>query len=289
MTEVLPQSSLTVVAVGLEFPESPRWYDSALYFSDMFGRRVCRVTDDGGVQHIVDVPNRPSGLGWLPDGRLLIVSMVDNQILAHDGVEVIGWSDLSSLVAGSSNDMVVDQHGRAYVGATGYNPWVGESIKPGVLALVHENGPARVVADDVGTPNGLAISSDGARLIVAETHRDQLVSFQIGTDGSLDDRRVFATLRVALMVFVSTKRAPRGWRFRHYKRSSGFDLAGRSHTSSKWVPLWRLACWAARMETRCTCAAATPILQSSRRRAESCRLRSRSRTRDFPRWMSGHR
>ena len=140
MTEVLPQSSLTVVAVGLEFPESPRWYDSALYFSDMFGRRVCRVTDDGGVQHIVDVPNRPSGLGWLPDGRLLIVSMVDNQILAHDGVEVIGWSDLSSLVAGSSNDMVVDQHGRAYVGATGYNPWVGESIKPGVLALVHENG-----------------------------------------------------------------------------------------------------------------------------------------------------
>ena len=194
MTEVLPHSSLTVVAVGLEFPESPRWYDSALYFSDMFGRRVCRVTDDGGVQHIVDVPNRPSGLGWLPDGRLLIVSMVDNRILAHDGVEVIGWSDLSSLVAGSSNDMVVDQHGRAYVGATGYNPWVGESIKPGVLALVHENGPARVVADDVGTPNGLAISSDGARLIVAETHRDQLVSFQIGTDGSLDDRRVFATL-----------------------------------------------------------------------------------------------
>ena len=194
MTVVLPQSCLSVVAVELEFPESPRWHDGALYLSDMFGRRVCRLTDDSGAQHIVEVPNRPSGLGWLPDGRLLIVSMEDNQILAHDGDEMIGWSDLSPLVAGSSNDMVVDEHGRAYVGATGYNPWIGEAIKPGVLALVDENGFARVAAEDVGTPNGLAISSDGARLIVAETHRDQLVSFQISADGSLDDRRVFATL-----------------------------------------------------------------------------------------------
>ena len=90
--------------------------------------------------------------------------------------------------------MVVDQYGRAYVGATGYDPWVGESIKPGILALVDEDGSVRVVADDVGTPNGLAISSDGARLVVAETHRDQLVSFRIGSDGSLDDRQVFAAL-----------------------------------------------------------------------------------------------
>jgi len=194
LTEVLPQSCLTVVAVGLEFPESPRWHDGALYFSDMFGRRVYRVTDDGGVQHIMEVPNRPSGLGWLPDGRLLIVSMEDNQVLAHDGDETTGWSDLSPLVAGSSNDMVVDQYGRAYVGATGYNPWVGESIKPGILALVDEQGSARLVADDVGTPNGLAISSDGALLVVAETHRDQIVSFQISDDGSLSARRVFATL-----------------------------------------------------------------------------------------------
>ena len=193
MTEVLPQSCLTVVAAGLEFPESPRWHDGALYFSDIFGRRVGRVRG-GGVQHLAEVPNRPSGLGWLPDGRLLIVSMEDNQVLAYDGNEIIGWSDLSSLVAGSSNDMVVDQRGRAYVGATGYDPWVGESIKPGILALVDENGSARVVADDVGTPNGLAISSDGERLIVAETHRDQLVSFRIGPDGSLHDRQVFATL-----------------------------------------------------------------------------------------------
>ena len=194
MTEVLPQSCLTVVAVGLEFPESPRWHDGALYFSDMFGLRVCRLAGDGGVQHLVEVPNRPSGLGWLPDSRLLIVSMEDNQILAYDGDEMFGWSDLSSLVAGSSNDMVVDQYGRAYVGATGYDPWVGESIKPGILALVDEDGSVRVVADDVGTPNGLAISSDGARLVVAETHRDQLVSFRIGSDGSLDDRQVFAAL-----------------------------------------------------------------------------------------------
>lgn len=194
MTEVLPQSCLTVVADGLEFPESPRWHDGALYFSDMFGLRVCRVAEDGGVQHLVEVPNKPSGLGWLPDGRLLIVSMEDNQVLAYDGAGTTGWSGLSSLVAGSSNDMVVDQHGRAYVGATGYNPWIGESIKPGILALVSEDGSARMVADNVGTPNGLAITSDGARLIAAETHRDQLVSYRIGSDGSLDDRQVFAAL-----------------------------------------------------------------------------------------------
>lgn len=192
--EVLPQSCLSVVAAGLEFPESPRWHDGVLYFSDIFGRRVCRATGDGGVQPIVEVPNKPSGLGWLPDGRLLIVSMEDNQVLAHDAGEVMGWSDLSSLSAGASNDMVVDEQGRAYVGATGYNPFVGEPVKPGILALIDGNGSARIVADDVGTPNGLAITSDGARLIVAETHRDQLVSYRIGSDGSLDDRQMFSTL-----------------------------------------------------------------------------------------------
>lgn len=185
------------LAQGLRFPESPRWHDGHLWLSEKRAQRVVRL-DDGSPSTVVEVPGDPGGLGWDPDGHLLVVSMGDRRVLRHrageapDDLEEV--ADVAALTVGKCNDMVVDARGRCYVGDFGYDLGAGAAPAPGVLVLVDENGDARVVAEDLGFPNGAVITPDEATLIVAESSAARLSAFAIADDGSLRDRRVFAAL-----------------------------------------------------------------------------------------------
>jgi sugar lactone lactonase YvrE len=184
------------VASELAFPEAPRWRDGSLYVSEIFGGRVVRIdVERGDATVVAEVPARPSGTGWWPDSTMLVVSMRDRRVLrvGTDGaLDVL--ADLSDLVSGDTNDMVVDGRGNAYVGSFGYDYAAGEERRASVLVLVEPDGRARVVADDVWFPNGMVVTPDGRTLLVAETPAERITAFTIEPDGSLADRHVFAEL-----------------------------------------------------------------------------------------------
>ena len=181
---------------GLIFPEGPRWRDGKLWFSDFLAHQVMSVDLQGNAEIVVEVPGQPSGLGWLPDGRLLVVSMTDRRLLRLDPDGLAESADLSQLASGQCNDMVVDSQGRAYVGNFGFmivSP-PPDPIPPGEIILVIPEGAARVVADDLAFPNGSVITPDGGTLIVAESLAARLTAFDIESDGSLTRRRTWAHL-----------------------------------------------------------------------------------------------
>jgi sugar lactone lactonase YvrE len=179
---------------GLIFPEGPRWHDGKLWFSDMHAHQVRTVDLDGRAQDMVEVPTWPSGLGWLPDGRLLIVSMTDRKVLRFENGQLKTHADISHLASFHCNDMVVDGKGRAYVGNFGYDLLSNAPQKPAELVLVNPDGSARVIAEGLDFPNGTVITADGKKLIVGESMGHRLTSFTIQPDGSLTDRRIFAEL-----------------------------------------------------------------------------------------------
>ncbi|HEY2304114.1 MAG TPA: SMP-30/gluconolactonase/LRE family protein [Acidimicrobiales bacterium] len=182
----------TPVLTGLAFAEAPRWHDGALFVSDIFGRQVWRVVPGEAPEVIHEVPGLPSGLGWLPDGRMLIVSMRERRVLVADGDGLREYADLSALVGGDCNDMVVDAKGRCYVGNFGYDLVGGAERRPTGVVLVDQAGEARMLAEGLWFPNGLAITPDGRTLLVAETRGARISAFTIADDGSLHDRRSFA-------------------------------------------------------------------------------------------------
>ncbi len=179
---------------GLCFPEGPRWHDGRLFFSDMHDHRVVALDAQGRAETVVHVPQRPSGLGWLPDGRLLVVSMVDRRLMRLDAQGLVPVADLSSLAPCLCNDMVVDRLGRAYVGNFGFDLHSGDAPRNTCLILVEPDGRARIVADDLAFPNGAVLTPDGRTLILGETFGQRLTAFAVAEDGSLGSRRVFAQL-----------------------------------------------------------------------------------------------
>ena len=181
-----------ILLEGLCFPEGPRWRDGALWFSDMHDQRVKRMTADGAVADVCTVPHWPSGLGWLPDGTLLVVSMTDRRVLRWDGERLALHADLSDLASFHCNDMVVDAHGRAYVGNFGFDLHAQKKPRPAELICVEPDGAARVVADDLQFPNGTVITPDGGTLIVGESWGARLTAFDILPNGDLGNRRVWA-------------------------------------------------------------------------------------------------
>ena len=183
-----------VLLGGLTFPEGPRWREGRLWFSDFYSQRVMAVGMDGRAQTIVEVPNRPSGLGWTPAGELLIVSMLDRRLLRFDGAALHVVADLQALATGPCNDMVVDRMGRAYVGNFGYDRHKGEAPRTACIARVDPDGSVFSAAEELVFPNGMVITPDGATLIVAETFAARLTAFDIGSDGALSNRRVFAAI-----------------------------------------------------------------------------------------------
>ncbi len=189
---------LKVLIDKLMFPEGPRWHDGKLFFSDMHAHKVLSSDLGGKTQTVCEVPNWPSGLGWLPDGRMLVVSMTDRKLmrLERDGLKL--HADLSKLASFHCNDMVTDGKGRSYVGNFGYNLYIDEAQKPAELIMVTADGKASVVAKDLKFPNGTVITPDGRTLIVGESMGNRLTAFDIGADGTLSNRRVFAELGKAV-------------------------------------------------------------------------------------------
>ena len=179
---------------GLGFPEDPRWHGGRLWFSDMAMCSVHTVDADGRVDTVVEVPGRPSGLGWRSDGTLLVVSMEDRQLLAHrDGV-LTRVADLSAHATWHANDMVVDSKGRAYIGNFGFDFLHGEAVRPANLVRVDPDGSIVAVAGDLLFPNGAVLSPDESLLIVAETYGSRLTAFDVAPEGMLLNRRTFAQL-----------------------------------------------------------------------------------------------
>ena len=184
-----------VLIEGLTFTEGPRWHDGRLYFSDFFTHRVLAVDTKGNLETIVETPQQPSGLGWSPDGSMLIVSMNDKKLLSFSNGELSEVADLSQLATHFCNDMVVDKKGNAYVGNFGFDLHAGEPIKPTNLILVRPGEEPCVVAENVFFPNGTVITPDDKTLIVGETFASCLTAFDINEDGTLANRRVWADLR----------------------------------------------------------------------------------------------
>ncbi len=180
---------------GLAFAESPRWHAGALWFSDFFLQQVLRVDAQGGLHEVAKVPQQPSGLGWLPDGRLLVVSMLDHKLLRLDGDVLVEVADLAAFAGGPCNDMVVDARGGAYVGNFGFDLFAQPPQRqPAALVYVPPGGAPRVVAQGLEFPNGAVITPDGATLIIGETFGKRLTAFDVAADGSLHGRRVWAEL-----------------------------------------------------------------------------------------------
>ena len=184
MTAGTEQTGTTELAHGFCFGEGPRWFEGLLWFCDMLGEAVHTVTLSGSMTTLPVPGHSPSGLGFRPDGSLLIVSTEGRQVLRYDGDSVELLADLSDLVPAALGDMVVDEHGRAYVGS--------QARTDGVVVRIDPDGTAAVVAEHLDFPNGMVITPDGNTLIVAESTARRLSAFTIDADGDLADRRVFA-------------------------------------------------------------------------------------------------
>ena len=184
---------VNVVLEGYSFTECPRWHDGRLWFADFYTHRVLSARADGSdVRVEAEVPQQPSGLGWLPDGRLLVVSMRDRTLLRReDSGELVLHADLAPYVTGHPNDMVVDHQGRAFVGNFGFDLMGGAPIDPADLLSVTPDGEVSVVAKDLLFPNGSAITPGGT-LVVSETFGNRIAAFDVAADGSLSRRRDWA-------------------------------------------------------------------------------------------------
>ncbi len=181
------------VAEGFCFLEAPRWREGRLWFSDFYTHRVRSIREDGSdLREEAHVPEQPSGLGWLPDGRLLIVSRRDRKILRRepDGTLSV-HADLGGHATGHVNDMVVDAQGRAYVGNFGFDLMGGAPLEPASLHRVDPDGHVTEVADDLWFPNGIVITP-GNVLVVVETFGDRVTAFDITEGGELVNRRTWA-------------------------------------------------------------------------------------------------
>ncbi len=192
-------SPISLLHTGLAFGEGPRWHNGALYFSDMHAYEVLRYQPTTGATSVVATfDDEPSGLGWLPDGDMLVVAMSSKTLLrVHIEATtptISTYADLSSLAAGRCNDMVVTPDGGAYVGNFGYDMHKGEKPAATDLLYVDPAGNVRAVADELMFPNGTIITPDGTTLVIAETFGRRLTSYTLEADGSLSNRSTWATL-----------------------------------------------------------------------------------------------
>jgi sugar lactone lactonase YvrE len=190
----------------LYFGEGLRWHDDRLYYSDFHDHSVFACTAEGRVEKLLELDGRPSGLGWLPDGRMLVVTLEERQVLAVDKGSVSVHADLSDVAEFWTNDMVVLPNGRAYVGnfafdldelidTEGPGALYGDPGPPkGTLAIVEPDGSVRAGPGEMRFANGMCVTPDGSTLVVAETLGNCLTAFDIEPDGSLSGRREWAHL-----------------------------------------------------------------------------------------------
>lgn len=185
---------IKTVIDGMAFTECPRWREGRLWFSDFYTYRVYSADGDGGdLRTEAEVPGQPSGLGWLPDGQMLVVSQRDRRILRRDADGVLRThADLHATAPAHLNDMTVDSAGRAFVGNFGFDLMAGAPAASTDLHRVDPDGTVTTAATDLWFPNGSVVTADG-RLLVDETFGNRITAFDIAADGSLGNRRTWAS------------------------------------------------------------------------------------------------
>jgi sugar lactone lactonase YvrE len=198
---------------GLYFGEGPRWHENKLWFSDFYSHKVMTLDENNSLETVCKVPSQPSGLGWLPNGDLLIVSMLDRKILKFSEGSISVHADLSEYVAHKCNDMVVGRDGTAYVGNFGMGD-AGESLNSTHLMIVKSDGTVLKGPDNLLFPNGTVITEDGKNLIIAETLGAKLTSFDIEDNGELTNRKLWARTSPLISLLIIK-----------FLSSLGFDLS----------------------------------------------------------------
>ena len=185
---------ITTVLSDQAYLECPRWHEGRIWVSDFYTHEVLSAREDGSdVRVEAEVPGQPSGLGWLPDGRLLVVSQHDSRLLRREpDRSLVTHADLTAHVTGEPNDMVVDRHGRAFVGSFGFDLFAGAPVAPTSVHRVDPDGTVTRVAADLWFPNGGVITDDDV-YVVDETFGNRISAFDIQADGSLGDRRTWAS------------------------------------------------------------------------------------------------
>ena len=181
----------TILATGIGLGESPRWHEGRLWFADWLAGEIIALDPAGGREVVLRVPSFPISLDWLPDGTPLVVSGREGRLLR--GASLAPHADLAARSAHPWNELVADGRGNAYVNNTGFD-FPGGEFAPGLVALAGPDGSLRDVADDLAFPNGMAITPDGATLLVAESYAHRLTAFDIGPGGELANRRAWAEL-----------------------------------------------------------------------------------------------
>jgi sugar lactone lactonase YvrE len=187
------QAAPRVLLEGIAFPESPRWHDDRLWFSDWAAHQVIALDPDGEHEVVTEVDAFPFSIDWLPDGRMLITAGRSVLRVEPDGSTVV-HGDLTGLTEFGLNEIVVDRLGNTYVNGAGFDLMGGGEPAPGIVALLRPDGSSEVVADGVQFPNGMAITADGSSLIVADSYGKELTGFAVAEDGTLSDRRPWAKL-----------------------------------------------------------------------------------------------
>lgn len=182
------------VVDGYTYLEGPRWHDGKLWFVDFYTYGVYCVGDDGAAEKVVHIEQQPSGLGWLPDGRMLVVSMKDRKVMRQerDGSLVV-HADIWDKCGGHANDMVVAPSGNAYVGNFGFDLMGRAGHEDASLVLVRPAGTSQIVADGLAFPNGMVVRPGEKKLIVNELFGNRISQFDIKPDGTLGPRRDFAS------------------------------------------------------------------------------------------------
>jgi sugar lactone lactonase YvrE len=188
----LKTRDISTVIDDRAFLECPRWHEDRLWVSDLYAHEVLSIGQSGDLRVEAQIPNQPSGLGWLPDGRLLIVSMLDRKILRreHSG-ELVVHADLSALSPTKINDMVVDGFGRAWVGSFGFEFRSTSAVEPADLIRIDPDGTVSIAATGLRFPNGAVVTPEGV-LVVAESMGNRLTAFDIADNGDLTNRRTWA-------------------------------------------------------------------------------------------------
>jgi len=185
---------LTRLTSDVCFGEAPRWRDGKLWFSDIRGHKVKTVDLNGVVETILATDFEPSGLGWLLDGSMVVVSMIDHCVMRYDGEALTKLADVSHLSGGKLNDMVVDQFGHIYMSNLGYDYEKGEERVTTNIVRVDADGSSQAATPGVLCPNGMAITADGKTLIVGQSASAEVLGFDLAKDGTVSNRQVYAEL-----------------------------------------------------------------------------------------------
>jgi sugar lactone lactonase YvrE len=220
---------------GLAFPEGPRWHENSFWFTDQHDASVYHLTTEGELTRYATTDDRPGGLGWLPDGSLLVVYMTQRRLMRRVESNWEEYADLSSLASYHCNDFVVDHRGVVFAGNFGEPIMPGRPMAPAELIRVDPSGQAEVVSRDLVFPNGSAITEDGHSLLVAETFAHRISRFALDSESRITGHDIWADLGAATPDGICLDTEDALWvasPFTHevLRVAEGGDLLGRCQT-----------------------------------------------------------